>query len=124
MGLPAQQGGPREVNETFLSQAQLRQLGLAKLGRHVLLHPLAVLVDCSRISLGDHVRIDPFCVLSAGGGTEIGSYTHIGSNCTLSGAGRLVLEDFSCLSHGVKLFSSGDDFSGERPRGDGRAPDH
>jgi carbonic anhydrase/acetyltransferase-like protein (isoleucine patch superfamily) len=105
--------GPLSLNESFLTEAQLQQLGFAKFGRNVLVHPLAVLVDCAGICLGDHVRIDPFCVLSAKGGVEIGSYTHIGSNCTLSGAGRLVLEDFSCLSHGVKLFSSRDDFSGE-----------
>jgi dTDP-4-amino-4,6-dideoxy-D-glucose acyltransferase len=71
-----------------------------------------VLVDCSCITLGDHVRIDPFCVLSATGGVEIGDYVHLGSHCTLSGGGRAVLEDFSCLSHGMKLFLSRDDFSG------------
>jgi carbonic anhydrase/acetyltransferase-like protein (isoleucine patch superfamily) len=104
---------PLGLNQAFMSEAELERLGFARLGQHVLVHPMAVLVDCSRISLGDHVRIDPFCVLSAAGGAEFGSYTHIGSHCSLSGAGRLVLEDFSCLSHGVKLFSSRDDFSGQ-----------
>jgi galactoside O-acetyltransferase len=102
---------PLGHNQTFLSEAALQALGFARLGRQVLIHPTAVLVDCARISLGDHIRIDPFCVLS-GSDMEIGSYVHIGSHCSLSGAGRIVLEDFSCLSHGVKLFSSRDDFSG------------
>ena len=104
---------PLGLNQIFLSEAALRELGFARLGRQVLIQPTAGLVDCTRISLGDHIRIDPFCVLSAAGGTEIGSYIHIGSHCSLSGAERVVLEDFSCLSHGVKLFSSRDDFSGE-----------
>jgi acetyltransferase-like isoleucine patch superfamily enzyme len=99
-------------NASFLTQAELLDLGFAWLGSNVLLHPTTVWVDCSKISLGNHVRIDPFCVVSITARISIGSYVHVGSHCSLSGAGGLVMDDFSCLSHGVKLFSSRDDFSG------------
>ena len=101
------------LNKSFLSKAELDRLDFAELGEEVLLHPTVVLVDCSTVSLGDHVRIDPFCVLSITANVRIGSYVHIGSHCSLSGAGGLVMDDFSCLSHGVKLFTTHDDFSGE-----------
>jgi dTDP-4-amino-4,6-dideoxy-D-glucose acyltransferase len=106
-------GNPLSLNKAFLSRVLLVELGFAKLGHQVLLHPTAVILDCARVSMGDYVRIDPYCVLSTTGGIELGSYTHIGSHCTVSGAAKVTLNDFSCLSHGVKIFSSRDDFSGE-----------
>jgi len=60
------------------------------------------------------VRIDDFCVLSAGvGGIAIGSFVHVAVHATMIGAGRITLEDYSCISGRVAIYSSNDDYSGE-----------
>lgn len=69
-------------------------------------------MDCGRISIGDHTRIDPFCVLSARGGIEIGRHVHLAAHCTLAGNASIRIADFAGISHGVRLLSSSDDFSG------------
>lgn len=96
----------------FLSEEALRALDFAALGHNVLVHNTAVLVDCSNISIGDNVRIDPFCVLSVSGGLTIGRNVHIGSNVVLTGSASVSIGDFAGLSHGTRLFSANDDYSG------------
>ncbi|HEY4971109.1 MAG TPA: acyltransferase [Steroidobacteraceae bacterium] len=67
------------------------------------------------ISLSDNIRIDDFCVISAGaGGIQIGRYVHIAVFCSLIGAGRIALGDFCNLSSRVSIYSSNDDYSGQR----------
>ena len=103
----------KELNGNFLSRSRLQALKFLRLGQAVLVHPTAVIPDCSRVALGDHCRIDPFTVLSAHGKIEIGSYVHIGSHCSLSGGEAIKIGDFSTLSHNVNLFTSSDDYSGK-----------
>lgn len=99
------------LNQKFLTVEELRPLGFRKLGRNVLIHPTAVIVDCASVSIGDHVRIDPFCVLSAKE-IELGSYVNLASHSALLGRGRVVIEGFGAAAPGAKLLTSSDDFLG------------
>lgn len=99
-------------NGEFLDSEELGKLGFRSLGIGVLVHRSTVLIRCEAISLGDYVRIDPFCLLSAGESLEIGRNVHIGSHCSLTGNAPIRLEDFCGISHGTRIFSASDDFSG------------
>lgn len=98
----------------YLTETDLKDRGIARLGTNVRVHETAILVDLERIEIGSNVRIDPYCVLSAAGGyLKIGSYIHIGShNITVAGGG-VDLADFVNLSQGVRIYSVSDDYSGE-----------
>jgi galactoside O-acetyltransferase len=63
------------------------------------------------ISIGNHVRIDDFCILS--GDIEIGNYVHISAQCALFGNMGIIINDFSGISPGCRIFSATDDFSGK-----------
>jgi galactoside O-acetyltransferase len=47
-----------------------------------------------------------------GKSTQIGSFIHIASFTSITGGGELIMEDFSTLSSGVRLFTGTDDFTG------------
>lgn len=98
---------------SFYSDDELRTLGLAGVGRGVLISRLASIHGASRITVGDHSRIDDFCVLSAGAsGIGIGRHVHIAVHCALLGQGRIELHDYAGLSSRVTIYSSNDDYSG------------
>lgn len=99
-------------NARFLSADELVQLEFAELGDNVLVHETVVLVGTENISLGSNVRIDPYCVISAGKRVTIGSYVHIAAHVLLSGQAGITVNDFAGISHGAKLLSTSDDFSG------------
>src|SRR5215203_2272769 len=96
----------------FLPRAELERLGVECGGEDILIHVSAVLVYAEKIRIGNHVRIDPFCVLSAGGGITLGQHVHLAAHCTLIGGGGISVGDFAGVSHGAKLLSASDDFSG------------
>jgi len=58
--------------------------------------------------IGDHVRIDAFCILT--GKIKLGSFIHISPGTFLFGAGGIVMEDYTCASSRVALYSVTDDF--------------
>ena len=100
---------------SYYSEAELRGLGLAEVGERVRISRKASIYGAGSIVVGNDVRIDDFCVLGAGaGGIRIGSYVHIAVFCSLIGRARIVLEDFSGLSSRVSVYSSSDDYSGEK----------
>jgi galactoside O-acetyltransferase len=43
---------------------------------------------------------------------RVGSHVHIGIGCVVGSRGGVELGDFSSLSHGVRVLSAIDDFSG------------
>lgn len=100
------------MNSTFLEPEELRALALRACGENVLIHRTAVLVNCRTISIADYVRIDPFVVISVSGGITIGRHVHIAAHCSFTGSGKIELEDYCGISHGTKVLSSTDDFSG------------
>jgi dTDP-4-amino-4,6-dideoxy-D-glucose acyltransferase len=97
----------------YLGPDQVRALGLAAVGEHVLIEEGTRIVRPDRVRLGSHVRIDAFAVLSPGeGGIAIGDYVHVAAHCFLAGAASIEVGDFVNLSGRVSLYSSSDDFSG------------
>lgn len=98
----------------YLTERELADQGIVKLGNNIRVHETAILVDLERIEIGSNVRIDPYCVLSATGGyLKIGSNIHMGSHNITVGSGGVELADFVNLSQGVRIYSVSDDYSGE-----------
>lgn len=91
----------------FLPRAELEAMGFQRLGEHVLIDQLAVVINPGRVSLADHCRIDAFSLISAGEeGVAIGRYVHLGVGSQIFGdGGAVVLEDFSGLSARATLFT-------------------
>src|SRR5271155_5382631 len=100
------------LNADFLPRSTLVGLGFRALGEEVLVHSTAVLVSCDTITLGSRVRIDPYVVISVSGGMAIGNNVHVAAHCSLSGRAAIEIADFANLSHGVRIFTSTDDYSG------------
>ena len=99
-------------NAAFLTEEQLKDLGFAEVGDHVLIHETAVLVGVENMRIGSYVRIDPFCLISAGKEeVVIGSHVHLAAHVLLSGGAGITLHDFAGVSHGAKLLSRSDDFN-------------
>ncbi len=98
---------------SFYSDDELALLGFKKLGRNVRISKSAMQMGKQNISIGDNSRIDAFSILSASEGSiTIGRNVHVASFCSIQGGGGVSLGDYSGLSHGVKLFSLSDDYSG------------
>ena len=99
----------------ILTREVLEAMGFASLGRNVQISDKASIYGARQISIGDNVRIDDFCILSAGvGGIVIGQHIHIAAYSSLIGAGQIVLNDFCNISSRVSIYSSNDDYSGEK----------
>ncbi len=105
-----------KTNSPNYTDDELRGLGFGALGKNVQLARSCALYGIENIHLGDNVRIDAFTTISASErhAVRIEGLSHIGVNCYLSGGGGgIVLERYTGLSSGVRLFSSSDDYSGE-----------
>ncbi len=98
----------------FYNKEELENIGFKKLGINVLISNKVSFYGCENIEIGDYSRIDDFCVISAGqGGIKIGRNVHIAVFCSVIGSGEIVLDDYSCISSRVAVYSSNDDYSGE-----------
>jgi galactoside O-acetyltransferase len=102
------------LGQQFLPDEALRALPFRKLGRNVMIHARANMIDIENCSIGDNARIDADVTILATGDVSIGSYVHIGAQCYLAGGAGIVLDDFAGLSQGVKIYSTSDDYSGRR----------
>lgn len=91
---------------------QAYSLGFARVGHDVTVWPLAKVIAPERIAVGDSVIVDDFSLIMAGERTSIGSFVHIASFCSLVGGGELVMDDFSGLSGGVRVYTGNDDYLG------------
>lgn len=99
----------------FLARDKIEEMGFAHVGDKVFLSDKASYYNCKKISIGNNVRVDDFCILSAGeGGIHIGNYVHIAAYTSLIGAGKIKFGDFSGTSSRVSIYSSNDDYSGEK----------
>ncbi len=103
------------IEKGFYTQSQLAELGFKHLGKNVLLSRNSTIIGTEYISIDDFSRIDDYCILiaSAQGQISIGKYVHVAGYALLSGGNGIVLEDFSGISHGVKIYSRTDDYSGQ-----------
>lgn len=102
------------LDYSFYSASELSSFGFKLVGNNVQISKAACIIGASSITIGDNSRIDAFAMLSGVGGyIHVGKYVHIASYSSLVGQGGIVLEDFSGLSHGVRVFSASDDYSGD-----------
>lgn len=90
----------------------VQTLNFKHLGEDVLIYGLAKIVMPEAISIGNRVQIDDFVFIVGGLSTEIGSFIHIASYASITGAGEFVMEDFSAISSGVRIFTGNEDYSG------------
>jgi acetyltransferase-like isoleucine patch superfamily enzyme len=98
---------------SFYSLEELRNIGLKKFGRNVLISRYTRIYHPQNISIGNNVRIDDFCVISGSKYITMGDYIHIASHCGLWGNHGITMCDFSNVSSGTKIYSESDDFKGD-----------
>jgi acetyltransferase-like isoleucine patch superfamily enzyme len=91
---------------------QAYKLELAQVGQDVIIWPQAKIVSPEVIAIGDSVIIDDFVFIMGGKITQIGSFVHIASFTSITGGGELVMEDFTGLSGGVRVYTGNEDYSG------------
>ena len=97
---------------TFYSEEELKEIGLKRYGKNVLISRNAVLYTPGLLEVGNNVRIDDFTTIS--GKVVIGDYVHIAQFCGLYGGEEgIFMEDFSGLSSRVAIYASSNDYSGE-----------
>lgn len=89
------------------------ELPFASVGKNVMIWPQAQIIGPEVIAIGDSVMINDFVFLMGGKATSIGSFVHIAPFSLISGSGELLMEDFTCLSGGVRLYTGNEDYSGQ-----------
>jgi len=84
----------------------------ARIGEDVTIWPQAKIVGFEQIELGDSVIIDDFVLMIALERIVIGSFVHIAAFTSVMGGGEFVMEDFSTLSGGIRVYTRNDDYTG------------
>lgn len=101
-------------NPGYYHSDELRTMGFKSIGDNVTIAKNCTIIGLENISIGNNVRIDGFTTISAHGGyLTLGDYIHIGGYCFLAAGCGIIMEDFSGLSQGVKIYSKSDDYSGK-----------
>jgi len=98
---------------SYMEIEELLKLGITVYGQNVKISKHAHIYNPKNLILHDNIRIDDFCVLSGPGIIEIKNYVHIGAFCFITSGTRILIDDYSGLSQGVKLYGSNDDYSGD-----------
>lgn len=103
------------IDKGFYTEKELEQLDFKFIGKKVLISRNVTIIGTEYISIDDYSRVDDYCTIIASkdGEINIGKYVHIAGYCLLSGGGGIEVDDFAGLSHGVKVYSRTDDYSGE-----------
>lgn len=91
---------------------QVDTIKFAAVGKDVAIWPLAKIVAPEVISIGDSTIIDDFVLLMGGAKTTIGSFVHIASFVSITGGGKFIMENFSGLSGGIRVYTGNEDYSG------------
>jgi acetyltransferase-like isoleucine patch superfamily enzyme len=84
----------------------------ASIGQDVIIWPEAKIASPDRIVIGNAVIIDDFVLLIGGEQTRIGDFVHIGAFTSIAGGGEFIMEDFSGVSGGVRIYTGNEDYSG------------
>lgn len=96
---------------SFYSDAELRNIGFKKFGKHVKISTKASIYRPQEIEIGDYSRIDDFCIVSGkitiGRNVHLAAYSHVSA-----GKCSVKFEDFSGLAYGCNVFTGSDDYSG------------
>ncbi len=106
---------PNPFDSGYYLEDELRSFGFKSVGKNVRIAKNCTVIGLENIELGNNVRIDGYCTIAAAGAgsLSIGSYVHIGAYCFLAAGAGIVMEDFSGLSQGVRIYSKTDDYTGE-----------
>ncbi len=98
----------------YYSSDQLIGIGFKAVGENVRIAKNCTIIGLENIEIGSNVRIDGYCsiIASGSGFVKIGSFVHIAGYCGIYARNGVVLEDFSGLSSGVKIYTGTDDYSG------------
>lgn len=100
------------MNSTFLSDEEIKKIGIKKIGKNVLIGKNVILYSPEKLVIGDNVRIDDFTIIS--GNVILHSYIHISQFCGLYGGEEgIEMEDYSGLSSRVSVYSVSDDYTGK-----------
>lgn len=68
------------------------------------------IVGIENIEFGKNIIIDDFVFIYAKKKIRIGNYVHIASFTSITGGESLIMEEFSGLSSGVRIFTGSEDF--------------
>jgi galactoside O-acetyltransferase len=97
----------------YYSLKQLNNIGFKCLGSNIQISKLAKFINPMNITLKNNIRIDDYCFLSANSGIiDIGNYVHIARNVSLFSGSKIILSDFSGISHNCSVFGKSDIFDG------------
>jgi galactoside O-acetyltransferase len=88
------------------------QLNFNKIGQDVTIWESAKIINAEKIDIGDSVIIDDFVLLMGGQKTSLGNFVHIASFTSVTGGGEFIMEDFSGLSGGVRIYTGNEDYLG------------
>lgn len=103
------------LGERFYTDEELSEAGFQSLGTNVKIKRNAGLFFTENISIGDNVRIDDHSIIVASRElVSIGMHVHIAAHCYLSASDGLTMEDFAGLAPGVMIFTSSDDYTGQK----------
>jgi acetyltransferase-like isoleucine patch superfamily enzyme len=92
---------------------ELRSMGFARVGEGSAIARNCTIIGLENITIGDFVRIDGYSsIIATSGHVRIGSRVHICSSCMLAARAGIEMGDYSSLSHGVRVLTAVDDFSG------------
>lgn len=69
------------------------------------------IIGLENIEFGKNIIIDDFVLIYAKGRVKIGNCIHIGAFSSLMGGEELIMDDFSGLSHGCRVFTRSEDFT-------------
>jgi acetyltransferase-like isoleucine patch superfamily enzyme len=97
----------------YFETDELRRLGFKSVGKNVRIAKNSTIIGLENIVLGENIRIDDYVVVVCHmGSLELGNYIHIAAGCYLGCTGGIRLADFTGLSHGSRVYSSTDDYTG------------
>lgn len=77
---------------------------------NVVVYEQSKIIGKENIVWGSNIIIDDFVFINAKRKISIGSYVHIGAFSSLSAVEEIIMEDFTGISHGCRLFTASDDF--------------
>jgi NAD(P)-dependent dehydrogenase (short-subunit alcohol dehydrogenase family)/acetyltransferase-like isoleucine patch superfamily enzyme len=92
---------------------ELKNLGITVYGKNIQISKFVNIYNPKNLILHDNIRIDDFTVISCKGIVEICNYIHISCQCFITSTTKVVLNDYSGISSGVKIFGGSDDYSGQ-----------
>ena len=96
-----------------MNQAPL--LPFKRIGKDVIIWDKAKIVLPETIEIGNKVTIDDFCYIAGSktSQTIFGDFVHIASHAFIGGSGELIMEDFTGLSGGSRIYTGNDQYMGE-----------